>query len=73
MGPNMDQLLKSYWGRQKIVPKMGKFLGNEFQTERGLTQVDPVSPMIFNIMVDVVVQAVLDMVCGPQEDQHILG
>ena len=29
--------------------------------------------MIFNIMVDLVVQKVLDIVCGPQEDEHVLG
>ena len=29
--------------------------------------------MIFNIMVDVVVRAVLDVVCGHQEAQHGLG
>ena len=29
--------------------------------------------MIFNIVVDAVVQAVLDVVCGPQEAQHGLG
>ena len=29
--------------------------------------------MIFNIVVDVVVQAVLDVVCRPQENQHGLG
>ena len=40
---------------------------------RGLTQVDPASPMIFNIMVDVVVWAVLNVVCGTQEAQHSLG
>ena len=46
---------------------MGNFLVKEFWTGRGLTQGDPVSPMIFNIVVDAVVQAVLDVVCRPQE------
>ena len=27
MGTNLACLLKSYWDRQRIVPKMGKFLG----------------------------------------------
>ena len=29
--------------------------------------------MIFNIVVDAVVRAVLYVVCGPQETQHSLG
>ena len=29
--------------------------------------------MIFNIVVDVVVRAVLDVFCGPQESKHGLG
>ena len=36
-------------------------------------QVDPVSIMIFNIVVDAVVRAVLGVVCGPQEAQHGMG
>ena len=38
--------------------------------ERGVKQVDPVSPTIFNITVDAVVRVVLLEVCGPQEAQH---
>ena len=38
-----------------------------------VTQCDPVSPIIFNIVVDAVVQAVLDVVCIPQEAQHGMG
>ena len=47
--------------------KKCKFLGKEFQTGRDLTQGDTASPMIFNIVVDAVVQAVLDVACRPQE------
>ena len=50
--------------------KKCKFLGKEFQTGRDLTQGDPASTMIFSIVVDAVVQAVLDVVCGTQEDQN---
>ena len=66
----MSRLLKSYWDSQRIVPKTDKFLGKDFQTGRGLTQVYPSSPIIFNIVVDAVVWAILDMDCGPQESQH---
>ena len=36
----------------------------------GLKQGDLSSPMIFNIVVDVLVRAVLDVVWGPQEVEH---
>ena len=56
-----------------MVPKPGKYFGRPFRMERGVKQVDPVSPTIFNITVDAVVRVVLLEVCGPQEAQHGLG
>ena len=38
-------------------------MGAAFGTERGVTQSDPASPMIFNIVVDAVVWAVLEELC----------
>ena len=70
---NLAQLLKSYWDRQSIVPKTGKFLGKGFRTGRGLNQGEPASPMIFNIVVDAVVRSDLDVLCVTQEAQHGLG
>ena len=70
MGPNIAQILENYWKRQRIVPKVGKYLGTEIGTGRGVTQGDPTSPMIFNIVVDVVVHVVLEEVCRPQEEQQ---
>ena len=40
---------------------MDKFLGKDFWTGMGVTQVNPASSMIFNIVVDAVVQEVLDV------------
>ena len=73
LGPNMARLVTSYWYQQRIVSKSGKFLGKYFWAGRGVTQGDPMSPMIFNIVVDAVVRAFLDVVCGTQEAQHVLG
>ena len=67
MWPNLALLLKSYWERQKIAPNTGKFVGNEFRAGRGLTQGDPASPIIFSMVVDAVMRAVLYMICGPHE------
>ena len=73
MGPNLVRLLKSYWDYQKIVTKTGKFLGKDFWTGMRVTQGDPAYPMILNIVVDAVVWAVLDVVCGKQKSQTRLG
>ena len=62
MGPNLAWLLKNSWYRQRIVTKEGKFLGTAFGKGREVTQVNPASTIIFIILVDVVVQAVLYVV-----------
>ena len=73
LGPNMARLLGYYWEKQKIVPKAGKFLGCLFGTGQGVTQGDLASTMLFNIVVDAVVQAVMTEVCGPKEAHHRMG
>ena len=45
-----------------IVPKSGKCLGTAFGTGIEVTQGNPTYPMLFNIVVDVVVQAVLEVI-----------
>ena len=52
---------------------MGKYLGIVFGIGIGLTQGDPASSMIFNVVVDAVVQAFLEEVCSPQEAHHDMG
>ena len=44
-----------------------------FKTDRGVTQGDPVSPTIFNIVVNTVVRVMFLEVCGPQEAHHGRG
>ena len=70
MYPNLAGLLKNYWQRHRIVPKSVKCLGTAFGTGREVTLGEIASATIFNIMVDAVVQAVLEVVCRPQEAQN---
>ena len=70
LGLNMTCLFIHYWELQRILPKAGKFLGGDFRTGRGVTQGNPASPIILNIVLDAVVREALDEVCGPQEAQH---
>ena len=69
----MARLIVHHWYNLVLVPKLKRFLGTLFGTGRGVTQVDPSSPMIFNIVVEVVVRAMLEVVCGPQEARHGMG
>ena len=60
LGTNLDRILENYWLRQRILPKVGKYLGTEFGTGIGVTQGDPAPSMIFNIVLDALVRAVLE-------------
>ena len=73
IGQNMAFLIAHQWENQQFVPKARIFLWEAFFTGRGVAQVNPASPMIFNIVVGEVVRAVLEVVCGPQEAQHVMG
>ena len=72
-GPKYGPLFKYYWDHQRIVPKMGKFLGKAIWMGIVETYGNPASSIIFNIVVDDVVWAFLHVFCGPQESQHGLG
>ena len=56
-----------------FVPKLKRLLGMMFGTVRGVMQVDPASPMIFNIVVDAVVRVMLEVVYSPQEARYGMG
>ena len=70
MRPQLHRLLKRYWDRQRMVPKSGKYYGRPFSTGIGVTQEYLVSPKLFNVIVDTVVRATLQEICGPQEAQQ---
>ena len=57
VGPNFIRLLKHFWETAEMVCKAGGYFGRDkFLAGRGVTQGGPVSPRIFNIMVDAVVR-----------------
>ena len=56
-----------------FVTTESRFLCMAFVTGIRAIQGNPASPMIFNIVVDAVVTAVLEVVCGPQEARHGMG
>ena len=73
LGNNLKRLLHWYWEGLVVVPKAGKFVGQPCGMEIGVTQGNPVSPTIFNIVVDAVVRVFQLEVCDPQESHHGLG
>ena len=49
-------LLRTYWQISPMVAKAGGYCGEAFKGARGMTQGDPLSPTIFNVVVDAVVR-----------------
>ena len=44
-----------YWNKTTMVARVGGYYGKGFRGGRGVTQGDPLSPTIFNVVVDAVV------------------
>ena len=56
VGPRARRLLRTYWGHMKMVARAEGYYGAAFKGARGVTHGDPLSPTIFNVVVDVVVR-----------------
>jgi Reverse transcriptase (RNA-dependent DNA polymerase) len=56
VGPRSISILQNFWNSLQLVPRQGGFYGKPIQSERGVTQGDPLSPIIFNIAVDAIVR-----------------
>ena len=56
VGQRVRRVLQSYWRKSTVVARAGGYYGSGFKGERGVTQVKPLSPTIFNVVVDAVVR-----------------
>ena len=54
VGPRDWRLLQMYWRRLKMIARAGEYYGTTFQGAHGETHGDPLSPIIFNVVVDTV-------------------
>ena len=62
------RLLWTYWRQLAMVVRAGRYCGAYFNGDRGVMQGDPLSPTIFNVVVDAVVRNwVTLMVEGAEE------
>ena len=56
VGPRACRILQTYWRRLTILAKAGGYYRAAFKGDQLVTHGDPISPTIFNVVVDVVVR-----------------
>ena len=56
VGPYALRLIKSFWNNEMLVRQAAGYYDRPFKSERGVTQGGPLSPTIFNLMVDAIVR-----------------
>ena len=55
VGPRARRLLRTYWEKSAMVARAGEYYRTSFKGARGVTQGEPLSPTIFNVVVYAVV------------------
>ena len=73
VGPGAGRLLKTYWRRLTMVARAGGYYGESFKGSRGVTQGDPLSPTIFNVVVDAVVRHWIEGLVTETEEKGEMG
>ena len=71
VGPGARWLLRNYWRRLTMAAWSGGYYGAAFKGARGVTQGDPLSPTIFNVVVDAVVRHWLEGLQADKEEHRI--
>jgi len=66
VGPNMLHLIENFWENAELVCRANGRFGTPFKAHRGVTQGGPVSPKIFNIMVDAMVREWIRQLVGDE-------
>jgi exonuclease III len=56
VGANLRRAIRLIWEGDTMVPRQSGYFGRAFRARRGVRQGDIMSPLIFNIMVDVVIR-----------------
>ena len=66
VGPKILRLIKNFWHKAKLVCRASGRYGRSFRQSRGVTQGGPLSPRLFNIVVDAVVREWLRQALGEE-------
>ena len=66
VGQNMLRLLRYFWDEAVLVCRAAGNYGKPFKAGRGVTQGGPLSPKIFNIMVDAIVREWFRLMMGDE-------
>eukprot|EP00956_Cyclotella_meneghiniana_P003690 scaffold4479_cov46-Cyclotella_meneghiniana.AAC.3 len=72
-GPNMLHLIERFWDLAMLVCKAHGRYGEPFKSFRGVTQGGPLSPKIFNILVDAIVREWLRQILGDEAAAEGVG
>ena len=64
MGPWYCRILRAYWGRFQMLDCAGDYYGEAYQGFQEVTQGDPLSHTIFNMVVYAAVLHLLLLVAG---------
>ena len=67
VGPRTLRILQTYWVWIQMASKAGGQYGPVFQSHRRVTQGVPLSPIIFNVIIDTVIRHWVKIVGGTQE------
>ena len=73
VNPGARRLLQNYWRRLTMAARAGGYYGAAFKGARGVTQGDPLSPTIFNVVVDAVVRHWLEGLRTAKEEKGATG
>ena len=64
------RLLQSYWDYLSMVACYGGLFGAPFKLQSGMTQEDPLSPTIVNVVLDVVIRHLVSLLL---EEDGLVG
>ena len=73
VGPNILRLIMHFWDNAVLVCRASGRYGTPFKADRGVTQGGPLSPKLFNIMVDAIVREWLRQVLGDEAASSGVG
>ena len=73
VGPRAFQLLRKYWDRLTMVARAGGYFGLPLKGYCGMTQGDPLSPTLFNVVVDAFIRHWVTVVDPTEDGMERLG